>query len=127
MTCCLTAKFTATVPQPDLYTAAQDGQAALLKSRKPPKRAKSPYAPGQARIRGSKLAMSRQRSERTRFEYCNQDGTLRYPADTVNVRRRQKCCKTAELPDMPVRNETRDGDLTRRRSLVRTQHRPLRK
>jgi hypothetical protein len=57
--------------------------------------------------------------------YCNRDGTARYAADIVNVRRRQKCCKTAELPDMPVRNEMGDAELTRRRSLVRTQHRPL--
>jgi hypothetical protein len=59
--------------------------------------------------------------------YCNQDDTVRYAADTANARRRQKCCKTAELPDMLVRNEMEDVVLTRRRSLVRTQHRPLEK
>ena len=59
--------------------------------------------------------------------YCNRDGTVRYAADIVDVRRRQKCCKTAELPDMPVRNKMEDVELTRRRSPVRTQHRPLRK
>ena len=37
--------------------------------------------------------------------YCNQDGMVRYAADTENIRRRQKCCKTADLPDMAVRNE----------------------
>jgi hypothetical protein len=57
--------------------------------------------------------------------YFNQDGMVRYAADIGSVRRRQKCCKTAELPDMPVRNATEDVELTRRRSLVRTQHRPL--
>jgi hypothetical protein len=59
--------------------------------------------------------------------YCNQNGTVRYAADTVDVQRRQKCCKTAELPDVPVRNVMEDAELTRRRPLVRTQHRPLRK
>jgi hypothetical protein len=57
--------------------------------------------------------------------YCNRDGTVRYAADIRSVRRRQKCCKTADLPNMPVRNITGDAELTRRRSLVRTQHRPL--
>jgi hypothetical protein len=57
--------------------------------------------------------------------YCNQDGTVPYAADTVDVQRRQKCCNTTELPDMPVRNEMEDVELTRRRPLVRTQHRPL--
>ncbi len=57
--------------------------------------------------------------------YCNLDGTVPYAADIESVRRRQKCCKTADLPDMPVRNVTGHAELTRRRSLVRTQHRPL--
>jgi hypothetical protein len=59
--------------------------------------------------------------------YCNRDSTVPYAADIIHDRRRQKCCKTAELPDMPVRNEMEDVQLTRRRTLVRTQHRPLRK
>ena len=50
--------------------------------------------------------------------YCNRDSTVRYAADIGSVRRRQKCCKTAELPDMPVRNVMVDAELTRR-SLVR--------
>jgi len=58
--------------------------------------------------------------------YCNQDDTLRYSADTVDIRCRRKCCKMAELPDTSVLNVMRDAELTRRRSLVRTQHRPLR-
>jgi hypothetical protein len=62
-----------------------------------------------------------------RVAYCNPDGIVRYAADTVDVQREQICCKTAEFPDMPVRNVTGDVELTRRRSLVRTQHRPLRK
>jgi hypothetical protein len=51
--------------------------------------------------------------------YCNRDGTVRYAAELGSVRRRQKCCKTADLPDMPVRNVTGHAELTRRRSLVR--------
>jgi hypothetical protein len=57
--------------------------------------------------------------------YSNRDSTVRYAADIVDVRRGQKCCKTAELPDMPVGNNMEDVELTRRRTLVRTQHRPL--
>ena len=34
--------------------------------------------------------------------YCNRDGTIRCAADIESVRRRQKCCETADLPDMPV-------------------------
>jgi hypothetical protein len=56
--------------------------------------------------------------------YCNRDGTVRYAVDLVHGRHRQKCCKTAELPDMPARNDMGDVELTRR-TLVRTQHRPL--
>jgi len=52
--------------------------------------------------------------------YCNRDGTVRYAADIIHVRRRQKCYKTTELTDMPVRKVTGDEELTRRRSLVRT-------
>ncbi len=37
--------------------------------------------------------------------YCNQNGRVRYATDTVDVRQRQKCCKTAKLPDTPVGNE----------------------
>jgi hypothetical protein len=59
--------------------------------------------------------------------YCNRDGTVRYAADKANVRCRQKCCKTTDLPNVPVRNVMGDVELTRRRTLVRTQHRPLRK
>jgi hypothetical protein len=51
--------------------------------------------------------------------YCNGDAAVRYAADTVHVRRRQQSCKTAELPEMPVRNEMGDVKFTRRRSLVR--------
>jgi hypothetical protein len=51
--------------------------------------------------------------------YCNRDGTVRYAAELGSVRRRQKCCETADLPDMPVRNVTGHAELTRRRSLVR--------
>jgi hypothetical protein len=40
--------------------------------------------------------------------YRNQDGTVRYAADTVDFRSRQKCRKTAESPDMPVRHDMGD-------------------
>ena len=50
--------------------------------------------------------------------YGNQDGTVRYAANTVDVQRRQKSCKTAEIPDMPVRNEMEDVELPVRSSLM---------
>ena len=53
--------------------------------------------------------------------YCNRDGTVRYVADTVDLQCRQKRCKTARSPDIPVRDERGDVELIRKRSLVRVQ------
>jgi len=57
---------------------------------------------------------------------CTATGTVRFGTKRHSTCSAQaKCYKTAKLPDMPVRIVTGDAELAKKRSLVRTQHRPL--
>jgi hypothetical protein len=63
--------------------------------------------------------------------YCNRTATGTVQFGTRRTQRMPDvgkiAGKTTELPDMPVRNELGDMELTRRGPLVRIQHRPLKK